>query len=169
MRIQQLRSAISAIQEYSQTIPDLNHGGCGVFALLVGRFLSELGFEVHARGMRYEYEKQAQTIEKARANNPLNGYDWKKELGWISINRHIVLEVKHRGRSYFFDSDGFGSKKDFQEKKQKFACGGMDCLVEGRFNLKELEVLVASLDWNPMFDRKTQYEKIEQFLENMPK
>ena len=115
--------------------PLLNGGGCGVFALSLGKVLKELGYE-------YEYLliiKNKHTLVEANHSinrndvNSLNNTDWT----------HLIIKLG----KYYIDVDGVRT-----EVKKTYEVNLTDSLSEEL--LKEMLSEENRYMWNSTFDRK---------------
>ena len=92
---------LRALQDKVETFfPNLNRGGCGVFAAIVGEKLEALGLPVCCR-ILMPHARLA-NVQEARRNNAADLYDWAFH-GNIEMH-HAILEFEFGGQKWFFDS-----------------------------------------------------------------
>lgn len=128
--------------------PLINHGGCCVYAALVGRELKRMGIESWGVVITDMFNP-ARNIDEVRKNIPPKlvkyGYRWNREG---VVFAHIVLKFKLGGKRYIYDTSGV-RYEDIVEMPFGFE------LCPGLLPVEDLEALagVAS-NWNSDFDRR---------------
>ena len=97
-----LLTAIKQIQESVAAIPNINCGGCAVFAALLGQQLNKrkINFKVRVADDEHNYELDAVPI--ARARNCVRPAEW--ETNGVGFG-HVFFEVEDGGKKLFFDSN----------------------------------------------------------------
>jgi hypothetical protein len=134
-------------------LPKLNHGGCGVFAILLGEHLVKFGLNI-----KYHYVLRYKEDIKI-ANEAVNNRDWW-DLQCTSWT-HIVISINDR---YYVDSTGIYKKKlDLISRhivtnpnKAKITMGVPKELLETHIDNEDL--------WNDVFNRKREIPKIKRIL-----
>lgn len=150
------RGIVSQLQrlgrEANARVPELNCGGCAVYAALVSRALLKRGILARAR-VADRYQTGEYTVDKVRAVLAENGIDtnnatpddWHAE--GISFT-HVLVEFEYCGRTYLADSNFV----DTERLKREPTCGAP--LLPGVLSVPEVESLASTPDgWNAMFDR----------------
>lgn len=90
--------------EANDRFPDLNCGGCCVFAQLVADKLAERGIEAHGIVAMSDWE-DAPSIDAARSNveDVSDGWEWNDN--GIEFN-HVGVSFAYEGTEYHYDSNG---------------------------------------------------------------
>ena len=123
--------------------PDVNHGGCCVYASIVGEELRERGIEVRVIVAAWEAKKN---IDKARksVNNIHQKNEWNAEDIYFN---HVGIEFKYKGRTYHYDTDGVNPKSKML---------GDFNVYPGRLSVDEAKVLADEREgWNDSFNRRS--------------
>lgn len=140
-------------------VPDINKGGCGVFAALAGRRILDLQVEVLGCvvdgdcTMRIDADTPSREIQYVRTDidtlrpmvkNPWCAYQW-----WAAglVMKHVGLELCIEGELYIFDSLGVFKPEDHPHFPH---------LVPGRLSLIEIGrmALDSGRGWCDDFDRE---------------
>ena len=136
-----------------KTVPRLNYGGCGVFAILLGEHLVNFGLNI-----KYHYILRYKSDIK-RANEAVNNRDWwgLECTSWT----HIIISINDR---YYVDSTGIYKKKldlisqhiTTNPDRAKITIGVPKELIEVHIDNEDL--------WNSVFNRKREIPKIKRIL-----
>lgn len=124
--------------------PNINHGGCCVFAAIIGTELKRLG--ISARGIVASYYSDVgkSNIDSARENVSEN-IPWEWEESGVYFT-HVGVEYDINGTVKHYDSNGVkrkGSRLLYLK------------IYDGRLTVDELKELSrTSKGWNPSFVRK---------------
>ena len=127
--------------------PNINNGGCAVFASIVGKKLRDMKVTVRAVVMHYDCGvTQTPHIDKAREKIKNTG----KKKNWNSQGiyfNHVGLEFFWKRKKYLFDSDGCIR---FTKKFNEYV------ILSGRLTIEECEKLAKEpRGWNSCFNRRT--------------
>jgi hypothetical protein len=130
-------------QELSASIPELNYGGCCVYAHRVAQALRAYGIE--ARGRVVSYSRH--DLEQVRAEYGQCGWRaWQDAGFYIS---HVIIEFEHDGMTWRHDSTlttTAGSEQSWAGD------GGRGPLMAGSLTVEELADLVHTQNgWNTSF------------------
>ncbi len=145
------KEILDLCSEIDNSVEYLNHGGCGVFAFLVGSRLEKFdNCAVKVRVVDF-YGEFTGNIEKAIPSDFSDIRNWEKN--GVAFN-HIVLEVKLKHlKPFFLDSHGI-----YESEK----------IVEGSIPVGFIQYIVqASKGWNSAFNRRqipTIMRKVKQFF-----
>lgn len=144
--------------------PDLNFGGCCVYAAVLGSELEKKGYRVVGKVAKPWYaETPHADIDKVRAKNnnrPLNHSEWN-DNGVRFI--HMFLEIRSLdGVAIHHDSE--------QTKKIEDTFGGRE-IYRGSMLIEHMQVLASNaFGWNDVFDRQEipqLTETIKQFADRI--
>ena len=137
-----IRSLRKFAKRMHKKYPYMNHGGCCVFASMVSKHLRKVLPTTVAVG-GYGYEPP---IDKARAKVVRNSPGAWNAAGIYFC--HVVTEIEHDGKKYFFDTKGVRKARDV------VSAGGSWPLIEGRLTPEEAAELASYRSgWNHTFDR----------------
>ncbi len=127
----------------SKEIPNINYGGCCVFASLVGKHLQQIK-PIRFAVLSGPWFCKPTTIDEARqlvSKNTL--YEWNNNNVYFG---HVLMEFDYRGKTYYYDSTGVENKDD--------DCRSGD-QIKGFLTLKECQELADDTSgWNSCFNRK---------------
>ncbi len=131
-------------KEVMQKYPDINRGGCCVYAAIVAAELHKKGIEARGIAASYMAKNSPMTIDEARKNVKGN------TLGAWNTNGiffcHVGIEFDYLGRTHHYDTNGV--------KMAKGKFDGMP-IYKGRLTRDELKALARNQDgWNIRFNRK---------------
>jgi hypothetical protein len=139
--------------------PNINRGGCGIFAVHIAKRLQNI---VPVRIVVCDYYKQ--DLDKIRDNvfNQYNLSDWNNaDISFV----HLVVEFEYNGIEYHYDTDGVRLKQDEWDADDYPFSGYPFC--DGSFTIEEISSFVARSDgWNPTFNRK-EIPLIERKVKNL--
>ena len=124
--------------------PTINHGGCCVYASIVGDLLLRQGIETSIWvGHLPDYNIHADVAEvRNNVRNPANVADWNDNGVFFN---HVGLEVSIDGVKYLVDTDRYDFASD---KFKEFH------VLAGRLTVTEAALLAADHSaWNPTFPR----------------
>ena len=123
---------------------EINHGGCGIYALAVARYLMNRGIdklELVVCCRNYEPELK----EKIYNNNHIIG----------NVPSHIVVKAGE----HCFDAEGvFEHDRFINEMKND----GKECITIDFIERDLVEAINNRYDWNPYFERIAWIPKFEQ-------
>ena len=135
--------------------PNLNSGGCGVFAVAVAKELKKRGVDCEIITVGYGEDSSPVIVKNSlmsNAGNPKSCDDWDAN----GLTRdHVGVRFKHKRITYTYDSDvlyrsvrEFGYRADDTTWKCKYPYGkGM--------SIEDMGKLVKTKSgWNTDFDRK---------------
>ena len=118
-------------------IEDINFGGCGVFAYLMGTALNKFeNCEARVRIVNYRNKpkKEINSLVPKDKSDPTN---WNKK--GVRFN-HIILEIKLNGKVFLIDSNGLYEDSDK--------------IIEGSIPVHFIKRVVSRpKGWNDWFDR----------------
>jgi hypothetical protein len=124
--------------------PDINSGGCCVFAAYVGEQLQRRGYKVNIISAAHDAGLRGKNLEKVRPRIlKQTALEW--ERNGINFN-HIGIEVKVGWRWYHYDTDGAYKRN-----------GKLDNMPvhRGRLTVDEaLQLSSTVVGWNAEFDRR---------------
>lgn len=119
--------------------PDINYGGCCVFAAALAPYLAKVG-KVRIRVESDSYDGPPTSITKARKNISDNHvYEWNEE----GVNFwHVAIEFVYKDKTYHVDARGVHHHRRFN-------------FVDGALTLKEAAELASTGEgWNSDFNRR---------------
>jgi hypothetical protein len=121
--------------------PNLNQGGCCVYAALVARELSNRMIPVKGLITTFDPGSLSLDVVRQRVNNN-SLFEWKENS--VSFY-HVGLEFTLEKKTFRYDSNGVVSSR----------ARLLDCLpYKGRLTVNELEDLADDNDWNRCFNRQ---------------
>ena len=123
--------------------PNINHGGCCVFAALVATELVNQGIKVAGIVASYSSRKCERTIEQIKADLKKNTLDeW--EYNYVTFS-HVGLELTINGKKRHYDTNGVTCVKRTLNYMP---------LYNGRLTHTDLISLSRRKGWNPAFNRR---------------
>ena len=132
--------------------PNINNGGCCVFASIVGTELKNMGIPVKGIVSSHSSGNISLAAVRRRLERHANIWQWSDNCVWFN---HVGLEFKLDGEKYHYDTSGVWKPNRYLD--------GMP-LYRGHMRIEELRVLSLSDDgWNPRFNRQ-HIPKIEQYV-----
>lgn len=145
MNIEEL---VNKIQGVVRNIPNINNGGCGVFAALVAKRLNKMGIPAVVRIGGYISEKKKHDLINGLNSNTDIGISpiRKWHLDYIDME-HLIVEFQHGGKIYHLDSTTFHEQK---ERTTNFDCP----LYHGHLNTLQALHIARRGSWNIRFNRK---------------
>jgi hypothetical protein len=128
-------------QRINRWYPEINHGGCCVYAALIGEELRKRNIEVRvivaAWGARKNLDKVRTKLNNANRKEEWNGKD-------VYFN-HVGVEFVYNGKTYHYDSDGVKPKS---KNLKSFS------VYPGRLSVDEARALADEPEgWNSDFNR----------------
>ena len=128
-------------QRINRWYPEINEGGCCVYASLIGEELRKRGIEVRiivaAWGANKNLDKVRPRLMKTDRKVEWNDND-------VYFN-HVGVEFRHKGKTFHYDSNGVNPKS----KKLKSYV-----VYPGRLSVDEAKLLAAEPEgWNDSFGR----------------
>lgn len=133
-------------QKAEEEFPDLNYGGCCVFASLVADRLAKLGVQAEGVVAMYFYEDKPPNIDYARNNvrHIGDGDEWEENGVKLS---HVGLKIMVGETAILYDSEGV---RPFKRRNTLLD----RTVIEGTLSRKELKALANNAwNWNYSFDR----------------
>lgn len=139
--VESLKSCGRMVLEHA---PEVNHGGCGVYAAKVAMALQDRGIEVW--GVISSPLRNDDLNIVRNESNPRTVRQWN-DAGVIF--NHVLVQFEHRGRIYTHDARNTSAGK----LKREPTFGGLIC--PGYLTVPEMVTLAAHpKGWNSAFDRK---------------
>lgn len=136
-------------KEISVKIPQINKGGCGVFAFKMAKELKKLGYSPNI--MIIDYGTTTFNNRKATLNRVINkervDRDAKRNTSFV----HCCVEV---GGLYF---DGLKVGLDLIERWDNYT-------FTGNYSLEEMELALRVGGWNSSYDRKKNNPKLDRII-----
>jgi hypothetical protein len=137
-------------EDISKIIPDINYGGCGVFAHALGKQLNQKNIDNKIIGLgtllRIECGPD-EMIEKT--------YKYHSELTAETLHRtgadvmHLMVEVEVDSRFYLVDSTGI-----YEDINRHPLFGERNLKIDTRMTVDECGILASNAKgWNSRFDR----------------
>jgi len=128
-------------QRINRYYPEINHGGCCVYASLIGEELRKRGIEsrviVAAWGATTNIDKV-----RPQLMNTDRKVEWNDNDVYFN---HVGVEFKYKGKTFHYDSDGVKPKS----KKLKSYV-----IYPGRLSVDEAKLLADEPEgWNESFER----------------
>lgn len=142
-RIEKLGMAVN------NALPSVNCGGCGMFAAMAGRALKDKGIPVRIRILGWN----GLDLRKLHPDDREDGRAWNR-VGLFFT--HVIVEFKHRGRWWAFDSERL-------EKSNGESFRGY-WMHKGSLTLEEMEAIAKQDFWNPEFPRKKGERKLAELI-----
>jgi hypothetical protein len=134
--------------------PQINDGGCGAFARVLGRYLSEMGYQVQYKAV-YRMHHSIQQGNEAVSN--------REYFSWFYTSwTHIVVIVNGK----IIDSSGI-YKKLYEHNNPNYA----SCYLGDPFPPEALDKILSAEykhEWNHMFNRSTMgaiAKKLRKYLD----
>lgn len=155
--IDQLNALAAEVRESTS---DLNSGGCGVFAAMVGKALIQKGIPASCFACYdtvWDDMRHAGNVDEARANvsDPADLYEWNDND--VSLS-HVGVEFVANGETLWYDSNGV-------VKPSRSFTRGTWIVQDGRFTVEEMEAMAERPhNWNDWFDR-SQIPDIQHLVE----
>lgn len=139
-----IEERIQSVLECLDSIPFINHGGCGISALAFYRWCKKNGVRVCDRPFVFLWDRHDEW--EARHNDELlqNG-----ELDRVEVPSHIVIRLDDG----LYDSTGITNyvETGYWPNQQEYDLNEEELLV----------IINRPSDWNPTFRRSKHIEKIE--------
>ena len=147
-KLNKLSSAVSS------RYPEINSGGCCVFAALVAAKLTKIvPINVRVESGSRAYSLDIDHIRVQKANN---------DCDWSSYGvrfKHVLVSYEMNNRTWYYDARGVKKKYIPLSSTEK---DGEKVLCKGALNITEASYLAAeSIRWNSLFDRADIPELIE--------
>lgn len=142
--------------------PDINWGGCAVFAALVGEQLQRRGIRVTGHTWSDEgYEVKPISRVRNIVNNSKSIFDWCAH--GLSFG-HVFLRIRLEDNGYvLYDAAGF------QADGKKFrGVYSPRPIAPGSFRIGELRMFAdEARNWNPKWDRKKEMKSLTKLVESV--
>lgn len=132
-------------RKVNQKFPNVNFGGCCVYAAYLGLLLESKGWSVRGRVSKPCYAPEGVNLRTAASNlkNPIDHYEWGDNGVYFY---HVFLMIDHEQGSFFHDTDST------EERKVNF--NGMP-YYDGYLTTEELKMLADEPEgWNTVFNRR---------------
>jgi hypothetical protein len=131
--------------DVTSRVPEVNKGGCGVYAAKVAMALEDAGLTVWAVVSSALRDDDLNVVRNESRPYTLN--QWNGAGVYMS---HVLVQFEHRGRVWTHDARNTTCRKT----KQEPSFGGR--LVPGYLTVPELvTIAMARKGWNPAFDRRS--------------
>jgi len=129
----------------NEKYPNINSGGCCVFASHLAELLYEKGYYVSIRIANMDNKNDNVNITNFRKNN--NTLEWQNPCRVYNDSdiwfKHVLLEIENGGIRYLYDTNGFVSINYYCD------------ILEGRLTLEEARKSADfSWNWNKTFNRQ---------------
>jgi hypothetical protein len=131
-------------KDVNRLYPDINHGGCCVYAAMVVAELRKQKIPAVGIVAAWDAKEECRSIDEARNNLQKNTLrDWNDN--GIYFN-HVGVEFELNGVKKHYDSNGVHKVRNKLDNMP---------IYPGRLRYKELKELASCKEgWNPSFDRK---------------
>lgn len=144
-------SIISKLKKFGRGVtkdhPNLNFGGCGVYAYILGEHLKKMGFEVKCFATQEELLFDSLTYKKFILSNRQGMSIWDWENYGVDFN-HIGLAVKVEKYWYLHDAN---ITKRFYKTTKEF---DGEYLLPEFFEVDVIKKIASKpYGWNPQFNR----------------
>lgn len=155
---------IETLREFGKkvedSIPTLNHGGCGLYAYMMGEYLKEKGipdvscFAIQSH-LRMEPEHYS-NIVKIYNNKNLNMMEWLDndvEFHHIGVKFRLGLHMVYHDSSLTIKGD----VERWWDMK----------IVPTSFDVESIKYVAVNdpSEWNPDFNRSTEIPKLKKFFD----
>lgn len=130
--------------ETENAIPELNSGGCCVYAAAVAKRLQRLGVPVW--GVASDQYRRANVNVARLRNKPKTMSEWNS--AGVGFN-HVLIQFVHDGKIWTHDSGTTTDDKLSSDPNFGYP------LSEGNLTVGELTALAASDGWSHWFDRES--------------
>lgn len=141
-------------RELDRKVPDLNYGGCCVYAANVARALINAGIPAWGRALSWRHG-EGPSVEEVRREI---GDNWTSNLQWEEhgvIFGHVQVQFELDGKTYTTDSHGTYEGQGYRG----------DDMSPGRIRVEELEKLAATpVGWNSDFNRDKGIPAVQQIV-----
>lgn len=150
-------------QEVFDQLPDVNTGGCCVYASRMAQALQ--GFGVSVKCVVSALDDKPRDLNKIRAfANPRGDYrEWKRQGVYFD---HVLVEFELAGKRYYHDAENTTAEENLKVRhgyRVEPTVRGMIC--EGWLEIDEaLALAAAPAAWNPWFDRRRGIPIIESAI-----
>lgn len=139
-------------RELDRKEPNLNRGGCCVYAAQVARALIDAGIPAWGRALAYD-ARYGPSVDAVRSELPS---DWSSNEDWETrgvIFGHVQVQFELDGKRYTNDSHG-----TYEGEGRR-----AEDMAPGRLHVEELERLAASpVGWNDDFDRDEGIPRVQE-------
>lgn len=154
-----LRKLIKLGEDIDEMIPELNHGGCSLYAALLASRLEELNLQVRALVIAdLDYlQGKYNLCDLYDATKPHNAAQWRDIVPFIS---HVLIKLDIDGIGYVHDSELTLPHHKFMEEHS----WGVDPLP-GDISVSVLRALASATGWNTCFNRRKYFPLIEYIIE----
>lgn len=139
--------------------PNINRGGCCVFASRAAQLLEFLGIPARVFTTDWAADGRKVSVDHARkeVKHPNRPNSWGEHGVYFC---HVGVEFDYEGRTYHYDVDGCRVVKKVNRPKFK----GIP-IYTGRLSTKEAYDLAQwARGWNTMFPRKGGIERVEEVM-----
>lgn len=146
------RTLTSFADRMKELHPNMNYGGCAVFAVHMAKRLEKV---VPTRIKLFSWDKWDLDVIRPTLSNPLDIDEWAKHVECFC---HLVVEFDHNGQTYHYDTDGL---------RLATTSWRGDYLADGHFTIEEVSSFTAAQNlWNSMFDR-AQIPAVKRRVKNL--
>jgi len=146
-----INSIARNLKEINRIVPNLNYGGCAVFAHALGAELEKNGFKTNivSIGFFLPENDPNSIVKNLKRNNAEITPDSLHQNGMGLC--HLLVEVIDGGECYYLDSNGINVPVDenaiiFQDRR---------LFIDGRMSIEDCGT-IANIEygWNERFDRQ---------------
>lgn len=144
--------------------PDINYGGCGVFAANLGAALKEAGYDAKCVVFSNYFDPiSAAKVDLGAMQQSMEHWDLMEDWYDQGISfYHVMLEVAGNGEHFLADAEGT-YPADTPNYRHAARLGGT-------LSVETMAVLAEDNDWNTTFNREeipTVRSKLRQFVEDI--
>lgn len=142
--------------------PNINFGGCGVFAGELGKDLQALGFQTRCIVFGYDGWAANSNLNAvaSKLSRPESVWDWNDHDVTLY---HVMLEVKGHGKHFLVDGEGV-----YDYRKKAYNGRGR---YDGYIPVELMDDMTKDASaWNSRFPRRTiprVRKQIKQFVEDL--
>ena len=145
-----INSATEKLNKINHIVPNLNCGGCGIFAHALGAELQSAGINCKVVSLGPDKPKEApdKIVERLKSNGeltPKSCHDNGIQI-W-----HLMVEVKNeKGVNFYIDSTGV----KYSDDNGRIHFAGRGCYIDGRMSIEDCKTISDIVHgWNSRFDR----------------
>lgn len=121
--------------------PEINRGGCCVYAAMIGKELRARDIEVRVIVAADGASKNLDKVRPKVCNNWRKA-EWNENDVWFN---HVGVEFKHKGRIFHYDSNGVNPRGKILDGYK---------IYPGRLSVDEAQLLADEPEgWNTRFNR----------------
>ncbi len=138
-------------REANEAFPDLNSGGCAVFASIVANVLQSR-FAITSVGVVADSFGGGANIEEARERIPADKRGKVREWNRNGVQfGHVALEFQHDGATWIYETEAGAV---LEKSPAVYLVHKYWEITHGRLTMAEIDALASEQEgWNRMFDR----------------